>query len=168
MATAPTGVMSLPKHGLRDMLAASATFQEFVGAVDSAEASVFIKVGYASFPADADPGPIAVVDNEDGSPDWSLLADGASNVLWPRGRLKLYLRAPDGAPGDMEESMTLFENLIGGLQEDIATIAGSGSYLNLHGITPNVAPQRTQPTEDNQRDRPWWECEIGFSWGAIQ
>ncbi len=164
MVSDPSGSISVPKHALRDMLAESATFRAEVKAADAAAAKEFIHLGFYGLTA-TNVGPFAVVGSEDDSPSWELIADGASNVLFPHGGLAIYLRAPNGSEST-DEAITLFENFMGTTIDELAASAGEGGNLNCGRIYVAQQAQRTDPDQDNQRDTPFWDGIIGVDWGV--
>ena len=90
MSLTPTGPLTVPPMTLRDMLAASTTFQSLVRAATSAAALAYIYTWGRMNPVPTRP--FAVVSLEDYTPQ--TLSGGTRDWTQPTGRLEVQLEIP--------------------------------------------------------------------------
>lgn len=139
---APAGIFSLPLKYLRDTLAASASFQVWVGAADATEAAA--RVFYVSTAAMTLP--LAVLDWGAGD----LEADAGGSRSWYRqeGELLLLLRGSVSSSEDADEAAEAmnFMNTIGVIVSEVLALSGQPGYLDVLRVShgPPVRPTHKQ------------------------
>jgi len=147
-APTATGSISLILENVRTLLAASASFQSLVSAVDAAAAKAYIHYPAADSGTWARPG--AMIDHEQGSPEHPLVGRGGGNTYGETGQVEIVIEADIGASyqakGQEELAYLEFANVIGAIASEIKALAGTGSYLHATNFAFTVA--RADPDEE--------------------
>lgn len=144
MTVTPTGIISLPLHYLRQSIAASTTFQTWVGADDAEEALDNIySVATIVFTR-----PFAVV-------DWAKNfkrtknAGGTRNHFEQSGELAMLFRGSIDPTHNDSDAAFAFLNTVGAIISEIEELAGVADYLDIVSITLDQGPHR--PGEDEAK-----------------
>jgi hypothetical protein len=161
----PTGPIALPKSQVRDMVAASPTFQAKVDAPDqqAAYAKVFRTFKRAGDEDHRSLRPYATILT---TPElvYELDAGGDKNYLLPRGTVGVLLTDNENYPDDIEDSGTDFENFVGGVMVDLeAQAALSG---NLAVVAIELLSIRRLPEDAERAQGIWWEALVAVRWQA--
>lgn len=144
MPVTPTGPLSLPLHYLRQTLADAPAFRTWVGASGGgAQAAALARIHPVA--AYAFTMPFAVVD---WTPDQSFAsyAGGARNHAQQRGALEIVFRDSINPAHDEADAAYTFLNSLGGVINDLWSLAGTAGYLDITEISLVHGPHR--PEED--------------------
>lgn len=167
MPVTPTGAVSLPPKYLRDMLAASSTWQTWVDDAVTPAARIYYghKDKTEQFEDDGDTLlPFAIIEDL----DFTLPKEGfgGRNHFYQRGSLAIHFIAPVTAGQTHSDAFMEFRNNIGGILDDIAQISGTAGYLDITDMAfLEGGPSRTNPEE---RDGPYYdtyEVVMRFDYG---
>ena len=148
MTVTPSGEYSLPLYNLQTLLAASAAWQEWVGAANAEGGRR--RIHLVAVDAAEALRPLAWIDQGD---DWSreTEAGGARNHFKGSGTLKLWFEAD--VPKEYEDShrhaMLWFMNKVGAIISEMEQLAGSGSYLCVHRFLQDDPPVRSREGEED-------------------
>ena len=142
----PSGSLSLPLKYMRDTLAASATFQTLVSALNATEAldSIFYVSTTTTTP------PFAVVDWSASGPiaDWDQDSYGARNRFEQTGSLEVILQAAVSSSTDAQESdeAITFGNTVGAIVDELLELAGQAAYLDITRVQagPLMRPRQEE------------------------
>jgi len=151
MSLTYTGTLTAPLAGLRNLLAASTTFQAWVGAEDAEEAAASIYM--FETPADDATRPYAVVYPENGWNMTSIAACGAGVEYMPWGKIGLLLEdeVPEAYTNDIEDAFINWLDTIEAIISDVCGLSGTtGTYLDMRGIESVYGPARTDSSERRQ------------------
>ena len=165
----PTSQLAREQHELRRLVAQSATFQARVDqAGNPALAAKRIYLGGnwldgVDVDGHALARPYAIVMRPPG-PLWALAAGGDKNYLRRRGNLWLYLADNSRFPNDPDDDQTDFCNFVGGVDEDMAALAGYDTWLPIASIELVGTPQHS-PIELGDPGSKWWQAWYGLEWG---
>jgi len=140
--TTPAGMISLPLKYLRDTVAASSTFQGWVGVANAEEAAE--RVHYVA--VEGAQMPFALVDWE---ANFARRAEGGGTRYWfaGEGDLVLVFRAAVSSDDDAGEAAVKFLNKCGGVIADMEAIAGTAGYLDISAIELLDPPSRPERDE---------------------
>lgn len=145
--TAPAGIVSLPLKYLRDTIAASATFQTWVGALNATEA--LGSIHYVAV-AEADATlPLAVVD-WGRTVEWDAQALGSRREFLQEGELALLFRAgvTSSADDQLGEEGIVFMNKVGAVILEMLQLSGQATYLDIVRVQLG---DYERPTEDEAK-----------------
>ena len=168
MAVAATGPISLPLANLRALIAASSSFQTWVGAASAAEALASI------YQVGVDKGdytrPFALVRHTNpGALTHESLAGGARNHFAPAGEGSLEVVFEDEVASGNEDSHVdaefAFTNNVGAVLADMETTGATGAYLVMHRWTVAFGPARAHPDE-KQSEGDYYQIVIRVDWGT--
>lgn len=172
MATTPTASAMLAMSYLRDMIAASSTFQTWVGADDAAEAAA--SVWYESLPL---PGsnaevyssaevagywPYAII----GIEDYYIRPTAAAGSEQDGGAFVVELCGlADDSSNDPSETALKFGNVVFQIIADVMGLREQASYLDISGVQLMDGPTRSHP-EDITTARDELTTHWRFTWGV--
>ena len=171
-SAAAAGPISLPLDHLRTLVAASSTFQAWVGATGETEAqriaSAKEHVYVAALPAPiAAKRPFALVAHGDA---WQREADtgGAGHSYLKTGSLYLGFEAnvaeANQVAGSEGDAFIAFANEVGNTIADMEVLSGTGTYLNVTRISEYVRPRRAHPDEAGNAG-VYYEAAYTIDWG---
>lgn len=166
MAVTPSGVLSLPAKYMRDMIAASSTWQTWVADALTPETRVYY--GHADeeevFAADGDTLlPFAVIEDM----DFMLPKEGfgGRNHFYQRGALAVRFVAPVSSSDSHSDAFMRFRNNIGGVLDDLMSISGTPGYLDITDMAfLEGGPSRTAP-EERQSYYDTYELTMRMDYG---
>ena len=160
MAVVASGVLSLPLKYLRDTLAASASFQAWVGAADASAALAKILVV-----AGTTTGNYAVVDWAD---NWQreATAFGARNHFEQTGDLGVLLMQGTIGGRPEDEAAWTFLNTIGAIVAEMEALAGTPGYLDIRRFGFISRPRRPE-TDEAQTDGDFYEAILRVEYGGL-
>lgn len=163
--TTPSGPIAVPKSQVRDMIAASATFQARTGL--PTQAAAYAKV-FRTFVRREDDEhrslrPYATILT---TPDLRYLLDsgGDKNYLLPQGAVGVLISDNDRYPEDINDSSIDFENFLGGVMVDLE--AQAAVQGNLAVIEIELVAIRRLPEEIERAQGIWWEGLLLVKWQA--
>ena len=143
-ALTPTGDMTNAEEALRDLLAASSTFQAWVEAEDAAAAEARIYIDVEASPTR----PCACVRFDDPADSRSrAVAGGSRQWFLGSGTLGVLFEAVvDDTLDDPADQMRAFKRTIDQVLSDMQALSGSGGYLIVNTFRMQEGPFRTGPT----------------------
>lgn len=146
MTVTPAGILSTPDAKLRDLLAASATFQTWVGAENAEAAKAHIHLTAVMEPTR----PFALIALADGGPwNYGAVSGGGRQHFLPSGSLILHLEAEVAANYQGDESLAdaefEFRNNVGAVLLEMGNLAGSSDYLTVVSFDLIDGPARSHP-----------------------
>lgn len=148
-----SGALAYPLRKLVELVAESATFQDWVGVTSQEEA--LSRVHHPYVPADGRvltlPRPLAVVNLTN---DFRYERVNAQH-LRPQGSFDLILQAEEKHPGDPDLDELEFLNQVGGVLADLCALQGQDDRLAIGSIRTLVPPDPPEP-EDRSAGRAWW------------
>lgn len=142
MPVTPTGILSAPLAAMRELIAASPTFQVWVGAPGDEEAAK-ARIHLCQAPENS-PRPLALVEFGDFARLRDTLGNGKPWVQRSDSNLVIWFRA-DATPGDEPDPTIEFCNTAGAVWTDMEKAAGvyEKAAFPANLIELVVAPQRT-------------------------
>jgi len=159
-SNAASGIMALPKSYLRTLLAASSTFQAWVGVADAESALAYIHITALDATDGEFDRPFGLVSDADPA-TFARRAEGggAGNTYIDEGVLHLYLEAAVAASGHEAQDYE-FTNTVSGIIADMSAIAGTGSYLNAVDFEIVSGPARSGEDEDSD----YYQVVVSVTW----
>lgn len=159
----PSGNLSKSLENVRTLIAASTTFQDWVGAENAAAAKADLHL------CEADPLSVSRPCGVIYFPDTDTLrlpsiAGGQGNLYAPQGKALVSFWA-DAAVGDgIDETEANYEltfaNEIGDILSDIMALAGTDSYINVVECGVLKGPHRAARKEEHGTPYFWIELEL--------
>ena len=184
--TAPSGPMSLAKQRLRVLLANSSTWQTWTGTANATAALETIYINALAPPPNKNKytlaqlealRPFAIVEtSESGGFKKDAIAGGIGFVFDESGQIVLSIEAntAEGDVDDPSEAMIKFENNLGNVISEMATLAGTTgtinvdsnpNYLNVNEISVEMGPMRSvEDVKNTEGDFHFAVAIIG--WGV--
>lgn len=160
--TEPAGNLSKMLSNLRTLVAASSTFQTWTGSADATEA--LDHVYYLTAPKNASK-PLAMVSlTPMPSEYFKMHAAGTSNKMHIKSRMLLTVVDDLNTPADPADSYVHYLNHVGGVLDDMTTLAAQGGYLAVTGVDLLEAPWLLHKDEQAQLGdifRSKWLLEVG-------
>jgi len=98
--------------------------------------------------------PFALIENSEY--DWSYVAGGSSNVLWPTISLSLVLADNDRNTGDFKASALDFAGFVDGVITELAAASGGDGQLSIVAMREVQPPQFTKPTDQDTDVATYW------------
>lgn len=159
---APAGDIALPRAFLAATLAASSTFQTWVGTPgDAAAALAKIHFGEVDVGTPAPVPPLVIISS--GSYQRVKIAVGSSNTYSGRGSLMVFFRdavlaGESTAQSDVEAAFNTFENVIGAVWNETEAFSGAAGYLDIASKYPDGPAGRVEFQEaESQPAGSFWE-----------
>lgn len=154
MTVTASGMLSLPLHNLRVLVAASSTFQTWVSATSGTNeqkaAAALARVYRTAKSEDEITRPFAMVWESD---DWSWDSHASSSVGSDSGALELAFEAlvPDAHLDNDADAETDFNNSVGAILSEMGSLANSsnGGYLIVRRIRKVFGPVRSKISEQH-------------------
>jgi len=169
MAVEPRGLLSEPLAHLRRIVAASSTFQQWVGAADAAAA--LERVHYIDVDDDEAIRPHAMVATP---PDWWCirLSGGRGNGYRDGGEVLLCLESDISTEYIATHGDAHFEhvNVVSGVIEDLLTLSGTADtdgapLMDIAYIEGEDGPWRSDPVE-SQSDANYYQTIMRIGYGV--
>lgn len=178
MPVTASSILAEPAETLRTMLADCAALRTWFGAADAAEAKLRIHVGGVPEPV-ADEGftqaqlesarPLALIHIEPrgGGAAFKAYAGGSRNFFRASGVLSLIFEADiDSANvGNPQDAYLEFINAVGAVIDDLQTLAGSSTYLDIRAIDIAEGPWRV-PEDENAGGGDYFFVALSVAWGG--
>lgn len=172
--TTATGSLSLSKENLRITLADCATFRTWVGATTAAQA--LNRIHHEGLPPRTS-GEEYTIEELNALRPYALLStesfgsrhEAASTSFDYRDsgtiRCRLVQEVPQEIADDHGEIGRRFDNVVGGIMDDLAALSGQGGYLAIEGMD---MPEPWTRTEDNRQatDGDFVQVDLLFEWGT--
>lgn len=161
MAQTPSGIMSLPLAHLQTLIAASATFQSWVGAADAAAAKNSIHL--INVPDTVLTRPFALI----GFGEKWKAQKTAEFFHDKRGELFLVFEADVAEIDQASEADAVFAfmNQVGAVISHMLSMAGNNGYLNVIEAEMLAPPVRIT-SEDNEFE-DYYTVEFTVVWGGL-
>lgn len=175
MATAATTSLGKAREHLRAMLAASSTFQAWVGVdeEDVPTTAALASIWYETLPLPAEGmsysaaevaayWPYALIALED-----YAIAPVASESHRDGGVFLVQLVGlADDAENDPDETITIFENVTAQIVEDLASLSEQAGYLELGDLRIVGGPVRARPEDIVAGGRDELTLNVRVPWGS--
>ena len=150
----PDGVLSRPLHYLRETIAASETFRNWVGATTGTEEEnlAAARLRVAIIRDSSGQLPIVTIGHGDQFGKQQI-AGGLHNHLRLAGSLSMTIDAAVAAGDTDEIAAYKFENKVGAILDEMEAVAGTGGYLDISGWEikdgPYFCPVDERDNSDN-------------------
>jgi hypothetical protein len=169
MAISPTGPLAAPLAALRQMIAASAAFQAWVGVTGQPDALArsLERVHLLTNPSDADR-PFAIIDFVDLARERDRVINGRTFQLRSGSGLVVWFRADAGAGLDEPDASVDYCNRLGAVWEDLERAAGvttdptNPTALAINLIELAISPTRVE-VEKRRRSGDYFEAALTVS-----
>ena len=173
MAVTPTGLKGKLLDNLRTLVAASSTFQTWVGAEDAAAAKAHIYLVGVDPAGEgeslASKRPMAVVRHKvPADVEAEAVAGGARQHFTHRGALELLFEdtVATAQQSDHGDAELAFANHVDGVLSDMKALAGSGTYLNMIGHATLNGPARAHPDE-RASEGDYYQQSVEIEWSDL-
>lgn len=163
MAVTPSNGLSLVLSRAQALIAASSTFQTWVGAASAAAAlaRVHLVTGGDGVPTR----PFAAVSWRPQGYTLEAVSGGSGHVYQESGAVEVLFENAVGTGNSADSDAALeHTNATGGIVEDLAGLAGSNGYLNVTQFHLLSGPMRSASSEGEAVDyvQSVWEFEWGI------
>lgn len=165
MPVTPTGSFGLALDAARDIIAASAKFQEMVGAANATAAKAYVYAAARSMKDIVAPRPFALVFLEELVLRYGGFASGKIFVLFERD-------IPEAYRSDLQDSYYDYMNYVDQILYEVMELAdpqkveaGSAGYLFIKdkgGISCELQPSRSDVTDSVSFMRSGWMFDFGL------
>lgn len=164
-AVAASSALALSKAKLRAALSLSATFQAARGVGNAADAleSIYLAAKFAKDEREfASLRPFAVVGTH-AELGYDRDSGGTKNYLVASGAVYFYLTANDADPTNPGDASIEWDNLLGGVMEDLEALAGLDDNLSIRQMA--IEGYGHSDEDGNRAQQPFWFALVRVEWG---